>query len=944
MKRILITETQYKKLVKLVNEQHIIFRNKEDEKESGHDIFDTLIHLTGIFKEKNIKKDIFVEKVEGGIVYLDDKEYTTEEISIIEKAISDYIKYGTNPRDKIINNDLGFDSGVDTDWNEDIADVDEDNSDVADVDEDNSDVADIEDDNDVAVIEDEDEKVFKEIEACNFGINSKGKKRKVILPPAMDIRFYQDILKKLGTKITCQKMLFFFAWRDGESSESTYNPFATTYKDTSNEGCYYNCLKNGRGYTPTDCRTCPSGTVPGVRNYKTYQSGLDATFETLTNGRYPNVVRKLKNDNITATEIASEKKELSIWGTGGLVLDILNRNNTINVNRIAKYGGNTIVDEDCTLTTKEYNFYKEHIRSKKDGDAFRRWVNSDDRRLNYVNRKLSDCEKPSGLTPSGELNDYLELAFKFKGKEWVKLGKPELGEEEDNEVGDVVFLPPNKKGWKIRGTDCYGSGSYGASRGSRSHKGVDIKSDEGDNILSPMDGYISSTGYRIYANKCSYLVGVDVTGTGIYSGYKIRLFYVKGNVPLNTVVKKGDVIGTQQSLQKNCYPNMTNGKYCMTNHVHVELIVNGIKKDPTTYNWGSGSSSNKSSDDLKKLGRNDESDCPNYDCWTYFGKESFWDGKNKVNNITVPKITISKSPSLFKITYKGVRSGLLLKHGNGGKGDTIHQLLNVLTLELNKYLKENYLKPVVKTIKMDLVGNSLTVEVPLVNSVDKKYLIDRRGSLGGKIDDSGLKKYENMDGYEVATHTSDDLKEKFVSVVTSKKEEPKTPKVIGQPKKGTKFTIPTKATLTSAPTANRWGRPHHGYDIVGPYLGNKCLIVCNKSGVVTNAGWCGSYGNLVEIRHDDGTYSAYGHLHKLYVAEGQKINIGDVIGIEGNTGGSFGRHLHFEERVKRPKGKKDRCGEGSPYNEVYGYVDSQGKSLVKPVSNLNNYFYFQELG
>ena len=586
MKRILITENQYKKLLHLVNEQFTKFNNPEDEKDMSHDIVDTLTYLTVVLKQNKINKDVYVDKIEDGIVYLDPSKYTQEERDIIEKRIETYISYQKNPRDKILPDVFGFDSGVDSDWvGGDIAVVD-DNSDVADID-DNSDVADIDDDNDVAVIEDEDEKLYKEVEACNFGKNSKGNKRKVILPPTMDIRFYQDILKKLGTKVTCEKMLFFFAWRDGESSKSTYNPLATTHIDEANEGCYYNCLKNGVGYKPSGCRTCPSGSSPGVRNYKTYNSGLNATYETLTNGRYPNVVRKLKNDKITALEIASEIKELSTWGTGGLVYDIIRYNNTLQVNPIEKYDGGTIIDNNCVLTRAEHKFYNEHIKSKKDGDAFREWVNSDGVRLNYVNRKLSDCSLFTGLDRAGELNNYLEIAFKHKGREWVKLGKPGLVKDEEViDTGEIVLLPPNKKGWNIRGTDCYGSGSYGASRGIRKHRGIDIKSDEGDSIVSPIDGYISSSGYRIYTTKCSYLIGVDVTGTGKYSGYRVRLFYVKGTVPINTPVKKGDPIGVQQSLQKNCYPKKINDKYCMTNHVHVELYVNGVRVNPTNYNWG----------------------------------------------------------------------------------------------------------------------------------------------------------------------------------------------------------------------------------------------------------------------------------------------------------------------------------------------------------------------
>ena len=160
-------------------------------------------------------------------------KYSQEEINLIQSEIESYVAYNVNPDDKLIQNALGFDSGTDSDWTgEDVVVVDdeEDDGSTAEVEDDGS-TAEVEDDGNTATIDDEDEKIYREVEACNFGKNSKGKRRVVVLPPAMDIRFYQDILKRLGTNVTCEKMLFFFAWRDGESSESTYNPFATTYKE-----------------------------------------------------------------------------------------------------------------------------------------------------------------------------------------------------------------------------------------------------------------------------------------------------------------------------------------------------------------------------------------------------------------------------------------------------------------------------------------------------------------------------------------------------------------------------------------------------------------------------------------------------------------------------------------------------------------------------------------
>ena len=52
-------------------------------------------------------------------------------------------------------------------------------------------------------------------------------------------------------------------------------------------------------------------------------------------------------------------------------------------------------------------------------------------------------------------------------------------------------------------------------------------------------------------------------------------------------------------------------------------------------------------------------------------------------------------------------------------------------------------------------------------------------------------------------------------------------------------------------------------------------------------------GNVIFIKHDDGKVSLYGHLSKIEVKQGQKVNKGDLIGFMGNTGITTGNHLHF---------------------------------------------------
>ncbi len=55
-----------------------------------------------------------------------------------------------------------------------------------------------------------------------------------------------------------------------------------------------------------------------------------------------------------------------------------------------------------------------------------------------------------------------------------------------------------------------------------------------------------------------------------------------------------------------------------------------------------------------------------------------------------------------------------------------------------------------------------------------------------------------------------------------------------------------------------------------------------------------SLGNRIEIEHIGGGRTVYGHLERIDVTEGQQVKQGDVIGLGGNTGFSFGKHLHFE--------------------------------------------------
>ncbi|SBT95057.1 LysM domain-containing protein [Streptomyces sp. DI166] len=92
-----------------------------------------------------------------------------------------------------------------------------------------------------------------------------------------------------------------------------------------------------------------------------------------------------------------------------------------------------------------------------------------------------------------------------------------------------------------------------------------------------------------------------------------------------------------------------------------------------------------------------------------------------------------------------------------------------------------------------------------------------------------------------------------------------------------------------------WSKGYHtGVDFPVP-TGTSVRSVA--AGKVVSAGWEGSFGYQVVVRHTDGRYSQYAHLSAISVKSGQQVGVGQRIGRSGSTGNSTGPHLHFEVRT-----------------------------------------------
>ena len=87
---------------------------------------------------------------------------------------------------------------------------------------------------------------------------------------------------------------------------------------------------------------------------------------------------------------------------------------------------------------------------------------------------------------------------------------------------------------------------------------------------------------------------------------------------------------------------------------------------------------------------------------------------------------------------------------------------------------------------------------------------------------------------------------------------------------------------------------HLGIDIAAPA---GALIVSALDGVVVYAGWLGSYGNCVMIKHGDEITTVYGHGQKVLTERGKLVKQGEPIMEVGSTGNSTGPHCHFEVRI-----------------------------------------------
>jgi murein DD-endopeptidase MepM/ murein hydrolase activator NlpD len=178
----------------------------------------------------------------------------------------------------------------------------------------------------------------------------------------------------------------------------------------------------------------------------------------------------------------------------------------------------------------------------------------------------------------------------------------------------------------------------------------------------------------------------------------------------------------------------------------------------------------------------------------------------------------------------------------------------------------------------------------------------------------------------------------------------------GKSSKRTIMKTPINGARLSSGYGNRkhpilgYTKMHRGLDFAAP-LGTP--VFAAGDGIIEKAGWNGSYGRYIRIRHT-GTYkTAYAHLSGINknVSVGKRVSQGKTIGFVGSSGRSTGPHLHYEvlrnNKQVNPMNIKLPSGKNIPEKNIINYQKHVQKILNQKIalerSNVNNKMAINEV-
>lgn len=142
-----------------------------------------------------------------------------------------------------------------------------------------------------------------------------------------------------------------------------------------------------------------------------------------------------------------------------------------------------------------------------------------------------------------------------------------------------VFAFRRRSSWgnivepQILRTDSVGEGFFGASRGNRTHEGIDLLVNPGQAVHSPIPGTLAR--YATPYSTDSRFSGVLIEGKDEFEGYAVKIFYISPTVKPGTTLSENTVVGRAQAISMKYGSNTLD-------HVHVEIRKDGQLIDPAT--------------------------------------------------------------------------------------------------------------------------------------------------------------------------------------------------------------------------------------------------------------------------------------------------------------------------------------------------------------------------
>ncbi|MCX8094608.1 MAG: peptidoglycan DD-metalloendopeptidase family protein [Caldisericia bacterium] len=279
--------------------------------------------------------------------------------------------------------------------------------------------------------------------------------------------------------------------------------------------------------------------------------------------------------------------------------------------------------------------------------------------------------------------------------------------------------------------------------------------------------------------------------------------------------------------------------------------------------------------------------------------------KNKIsileNNISLTQIEIDKDKEMIGdklfLIYKiknEIPIDIYFSSKTIGELFTRINFLNILIRSNRESLEDLRKKEeILKKERENLEKEKKNLELLLKNNETLKIsLIEEEKKRDNLLKTLLTKEEEYKKEIEIYKKKIDEQEEKIQEIIRRAELAKKLPEVgnIIWPVKGP---IVSQFGMRIHPIYGIWSF-HSGADIDAP-IGTPIKAVAD--GIVIYAGWLGSYGIVVFLKHGGNVSTVYAHMQYFTVELNQYVSQGDIIGYVGNTGLSTGPHLHFEIRI-----------------------------------------------